>query len=177
VDKGIIWIDIETTGLDPSVDGILEIAVVVTDPELRVEGVYQSVIKPEEDALINMSLKVANMHTVNGLLDELHKGISPKDSAEQIVLMFQTMNIRPMAFPMGGNSIHFDRSFLDAHMLPVSTYCSKRNLDVSALAEMGKLWYPDAMKDEPVKKKHHRALEDIQESIEQLKFLKKRLIK
>ena len=177
MDKGIIWIDLETTGLDPLVDNILEIAVVVTDPELRVEGVYQSIIKPDENSLIDMSLKVAEMHTRNGLLDELHKGISAKDSSEQIVLMFQTMNIRPMSFPMAGNSIHFDRSFLQVHMLPVNTYCSRRNIDVSSLAEMGKLWYPDAMKDEPVKKKHHRALEDIQESIEQMRFLKERLIK
>lgn len=167
----LVWIDCEMTGLDLAHDGLIEVAALVTDGQLNVlgEGV-DVVIKPEPQWLEHMNDFVRGMHTHSGLLDELDSGATMADAQQQVMDYITSHVKEPRKAPLAGNTIGTDRSFLAKDMPELEAYVHYRNVDVSSIKELARRWYPTAFKHTPAKQGNHRALADIQESIEELTF-------
>ncbi len=166
----LVWIDLETTGLHPDRDVILEIATIVTDKDLCViaTGPCLAVHQPSEvlDAMDPWGKK---QHEQSGLLEEVRKSTLSTSDAEAQTLGFLHEHCAPQANPLCGNSICFDRRFLIQHMPKVDAYLNYRHVDVSSIKELVARWYPllsRSMSNEKVSA--HRALQDIQESIIEL---------
>jgi oligoribonuclease len=171
VNDRLVWIDCEMTGLSLTEDALIEVAVLVTDFELQVLGDgLDVVIKPPAAALEQMDDFVRDMHTSSGLLAELDAGVSIAE-AEQMVLdhikQFCPEGTRP---PLAGNTIGTDRSFLARDMPTLESFLHYRVVDVSSIKELARRWHPKAYYNAPEKKGNHRALADIQESIEELRY-------
>jgi len=167
----LVWIDCEMTGLDLSVDELVEIAVVVTDFELNaLDPGLQIVIRPTPPALEHMGEFVTKMHTTSGLIEELPHGVS-LDEAENETLAYIKRFV-PLAgkAPLAGNTIGTDRMFLAKYMPRVDTWLHYRNVDVSSIKELARRWYPRAYFHAPAKDGGHRALADIRESIRELAY-------
>ncbi|WP_328701848.1 oligoribonuclease [Aestuariimicrobium ganziense] len=167
----MVWIDCEMTGLDLVTDGLVEVAALVTDGELNVVGEGVDVlIKPTDQALEAMSDFVRDMHTTSGLLDALAAGVSLRE-AEERVLDYVREHV-PVArkAPLAGNTIGTDRMFLARDMPELESWVHYRNVDVSSIKELARRWYPKAYYQSPAKTGNHRALADIQESIEELRY-------
>ncbi len=167
----LVWIDCEMTGLDTVADALVEVAVLVTDFELNVlgEGI-DVVIKPPADALEQMVDVVRDMHTSSGLLDELDAGVDLA-TAERAVLDYVRSYVpEAKTAPLAGNSVGTDRLFLTRDMPMLEGYLHYRVIDVSSIKELARRWFPRAYFASPVKAGHHRALVDIQESIEELRY-------
>ena len=166
----LVWIDCEMTGLDLEVDELVEIAVVVTDFELRaLDPGFQIVIKPDASALEHMSPFVTNMHEVSGLLEEIPRGVSVAE-AEFEVLEYIQQFVSEGKAPLAGNTIGTDRMFLAKYMPRVDRWLHYRNVDVSSIKELARRWYPRAYFNAPAKDGGHRALADIRESIRELAY-------
>jgi oligoribonuclease len=167
----LVWIDCEMTGLDLSVDELVEIAVVVTDFELRVlDPGFQIVIRPDDSALAHMSEFVTEMHRRSGLLDEIPSGVSLADAEFQALEYIQRFVPVEGKAPLAGNTIGTDRMFLAKYMPRVDRWLHYRNVDVSSVKELSRRWYPRAYIHAPVKNGGHRALADIHESIRELAY-------
>ncbi|WP_072042100.1 oligoribonuclease [Nigerium massiliense] len=167
----LVWIDCEMTGLDLASDALIEVAALVTDGELNVLGEgLDVIIKPSDEALATMGDFVRTMHTKSGLLDELPEGLSMAE-AEDAVLAYITEYV-PTArqCPLAGNSIGTDRAFLARDMPRLEGHVHYRNVDVSTLKELARRWQPRVYFNAPAKHGNHRALADIQESIEELRY-------
>lgn len=167
----LVWIDCEMTGLDISVDELIEVAVVITDFDLNVldEGITV-VIKPDPAALANMSDFVRNMHSESGLLAELESGMSLSDAEFAVnEYILKHVPVQQQA-PLAGNTIGTDRMFLAKYMPRIDHWLHYRNVDVSSVKELSRRWYPRAYIHAPVKGGGHRALADIQESIRELAY-------
>ncbi len=162
------------TGLNPEVDCLVEIAVVVTDTELNIldEGI-DLIIKPTAEGLANMNDFVRNMHTESGLINEFDGGL-PLAEAEQIVLEYIKRFVpEAKTSPLGGNTIGTDRMFLARYMPLVDGHLHYRNIDVSSIKELSRRWFPRVYFNLPKKAGGHRALADIKESIQELKYYRK----
>jgi len=171
VNERLVWIDCEMTGLDLSADALIEIAALVTDSELNIldEGV-DVVIKPPEESITQMSKVVRDMHTNSGLLDVLPSGVTLAE-AEDTVLRYIRKHVRDAKkAPLCGNSIATDRSFLARDMPALDGHLHYRMVDVSSIKELSRRWYPRAYFASPEKKGGHRALADITESIQELRY-------
>jgi oligoribonuclease len=167
----LVWIDCEMTGLDLEQDALIEIACLVTDGELNIldEGV-DVIIKPPPEAVDEMSQVVRDMHTTSGLLNELGKGVTI-DEAQDIVMAYIQMHIsEPRRVPLSGNSIATDRSFIARDMPQLDAYLHYRMVDVSSVKELARRWYPRAYFASPAKRGGHRALADITESVQELRY-------
>lgn len=173
----IVWVDCEMTGLDVSIDEICEIAVVVTDGELKVQDPgLQIVIKPSDAALSNMGDFVTQMHTDSGLIDEIPDGRTMLE-AEQLVLDYiQRWIPTEKTAPLAGNSIGTDRMFLNRQMPKLDGFLHYRNIDVSSIKELTRRWYPRVYFQLPKKSGNHRALADILESIDELKYYRQTVL-
>lgn len=172
----IVWIDCEMTGLDLRADALIEVAVLVTDSELNVlgEGV-DVVIRPPQAAVDQMRNIVRTMHTASGLLDELDTGTTTAE-AEAAVLEYTRQWVpEPRKAPLAGNSVATDRSFLARDMPELEAHLHYRIIDVSSIKELARRWYPRVYFASPEKHGGHRALADIQESIEELKYYRETL--
>ena len=167
----LVWIDCEMTGLDLAVDALVEVAALVTDSELQVLGDgVEVVIKPPDEAVAQMPDIVREMHTVSGLLDELDRGVSMAE-AEQSVLDYIREHVPDVRkAPLAGNSVGTDRGFLARDMPALEAHLHYRIVDVSSIKELAKRWYPRIYYNSPKKSGGHRALADIRESIEELKY-------
>jgi oligoribonuclease len=167
----IVWVDCEMTGLDSEKDEICEIAVIVTDGELKpVDEGIQIVVKPSDSAMANMGDFVRQMHTDSGLLSEIPNGNSAS-AAELLVLDYLKKYItEPKTAPLAGNSIGTDRMFLIKYMPNLDAFLHYRNIDVSSLKELVRRWYPRVYFNLPKKNGAHRALADIRESIQELRY-------
>ncbi|MEN9854834.1 MAG: oligoribonuclease [Actinomycetota bacterium] len=167
----IVWVDCEMTGLDIEKDEICEIAVIVTDGELKpVDEGIQIVVKPSDSAMANMGDFVRQMHTDSGLLSEIPNGNSAS-AAELLVLDYLKKYItEPKTAPLAGNSIGTDRMFLIKYMPNLDAFLHYRNIDVSSLKELVRRWYPRVYFNLPKKNGAHRALADIRESIQELRY-------
>jgi oligoribonuclease len=170
----LVWIDCEMTGLDLSADALVEVAVLVTDADLQVlgEGV-DLVIRPPETALTQMSEVVRSMHTSSGLLEALAKGISLDEAREQILSYVTTYVPEAGKAPLAGNTVHMDRLFLARDLPEVEAHLHYRNVDVSSIKELARRWFPRVYFAAPVKTGNHRALGDIQDSIEELRYYRR----
>ena len=167
----LVWIDCEMTGLDLGAAALIEVAALVTDFELNVLGDGVDVIvQPPQEALAQRDDFVRNMHTSSGLLEALDAGLSLPE-AEQRVLDYIKEHCpdgsRP---PLAGNTVATDRSFLARDMAGLESFLHYRIVDVSSIKELARRWYPRAYFNAPAKSGNHRALADIQESIEELRY-------
>src|SRR4051812_13433149 len=167
----LVWIDCEMTGLDLGADALIEVAALVTDFELNVLGDgIDVIIKPPPEALDQMDPFVRDMHTSSGLLAELADG-APLDEAEQQVLAYVKEPCPDGSRPrLAGNTVATDRSFLARDMTELESFLHSRIVDVSSIKELARRWYPRAYYAAPAKSGNHRALADIQESIEELRY-------
>ncbi len=167
----LVWIDCEMTGLDLVNDALIEVAVLVTDGELNVLGEGVDVlIKPTDEQLAFMGDFVREMHTKSGLLDELASGTT-MEAATKLALDYIREYV-PIArkAPLAGNTIGTDRSFLARDMPELEQWVHYRNVDVSSIKELARRWFPKIQYQAPAKGGNHRALADIQESIEELRY-------
>ena len=175
-DQNLIWIDLEMTGLFPETDRIIEIAVVVTDPQLtvRIEGPVFAV--HQSDATLDgMDAWNKGTHGKSGLIDRVKASTVDEAAAEQQVIDFLQRYVPKGKSPMCGNSICQDRRFLARTMPKLEAFFHYRNVDVSTLKELAKRWKPSAL--EGFKKAQaHTALADIHESIEELAYYREHLL-
>lgn len=173
----IVWVDCEMTGLDVQIDEICEIGVVVTDGELNViDPGLQLVIKPSDGALANMGEFVTTMHTESGLINEIPNGISMQEAESKVLEYIKQWVAEERTAPLAGNSIGTDRMFLNRQMPQLDKYLHYRNIDVSSLKELARRWYPRVYFQLPKKTGNHRALADILESIQELKYYRKAIL-
>jgi oligoribonuclease len=167
----IVWADCEMTGLDIEKDEICEIAVIVTDEQLKpVDEGIQIVIRPSDAAMANMGEFVRQMHTDSGLLSELEAGVSLQSAQEQVLSYLGKYISEPKTAPLAGNSIGTDRMFIIRQMPKLDAFLHYRNIDVSSLKELVRRWYPRVYFQLPKKNGSHRALADIRESIQELAY-------
>ncbi|MEV5001097.1 oligoribonuclease [Nocardioides sp. LML1-1-1.1] len=171
MNERLVWIDCEMTGLDLENDALIEIAALVTDFDLNVlgEGV-DLIVKPPAEALDQMIEFVRNMHETSGLLAELDGGVSLREAEEQ-VMAYLREHCAPDSRPaLAGNSVATDRGFVARDMSELDAFLHYRIVDVSSIKELSKRWFPRAYFNAPTKRGNHRALADIQESIEELRY-------
>ena len=167
----LVWIDCEMTGLDVAVDELVEIAVVVTDFELKpLDAGFHVVIKPDDSAMANMSEFVTEMHRSSGLLEEIPSGVSLAEAEFLALEYIQRFVPAEGKAPLAGNTIGTDRMFLTTYMPRVDRWLHYRNVDVSSIKELARRWYPRAYIHAPSKDGGHRALADILESIRELAY-------
>ncbi len=172
VNDMLVWIDCEMTGLDLERDALIEVAVLVTDGNLEVQGEgLDLLIKTSDDDLAAMGDFVRGMHTKSGLIDDLAKAEVTMAEAEQMILEYvKTYVPCQRKAPLAGNTIGTDRMFLARDMPELESWVHYRNVDVSSVKELAKRWFPKAYYQAPAKCGNHRALADIQESIEELRY-------
>jgi len=164
--------DLEMTGLDPATEVIVEIATLITDDELNViaEG-PDLVIHQPETMLVAMDPFVVQMHTSSGLLTAIRESTITLAQAGAQTLEFIKKHVpEPRTIPLCGNSIGTDRRFLSKYLPEIENYLHYRSVDVSTIKELVKRWYPGLEISRPAKAGAHRALDDVQESIRELKF-------
>ena len=171
--------DLEMTGLDPATEVIVEIATLITDDELNViaEG-PDLVISQPETVLTAMDPFVVEMHTSSGLLTAIRESTITLEQAGAQTLEFIKKHIpEPRTIPLCGNSIGTDRRFLAKYLPEIENYLHYRSVDVSTIKELVKRWYPGLEISRPTKTGAHRALDDVQESIRELKFYRENVFK
>ncbi|MGW2251559.1 oligoribonuclease [Kitasatospora sp. NPDC001660] len=167
----LVWIDCEMTGLDLDRDALVEVAALVTDSELNIlgEGV-DVIIRPPAEALANMPEVVRAMHTSSGLLDELEHGVTLAEAEERVLAYVRQHVPEAGKTPLCGNSVATDRGFLARDMPALERHLHYRIVDVSSIKELARRWYPKAYYNSPQKGGNHRALADIRESIDELRY-------
>jgi len=167
----LVWMDLEMTGLDPARNTIVEIATLVTDDDLNVvaEGPDLVVHQPA-DVLEVMEPVVRDMHTRSGLLAAIEAStLTLADAGAQTLAFIKEHVPEPRTVPLAGNSIGTDRRFLAAHLPEIEDWLHYRCIDVSTIKELARRWHPDAVAAAPEKRGGHRALDDIRESLEELR--------
>ena len=171
----LVWIDCEMTGLDLGKDKLIEVAALVTDPDLNVlgEGV-DLVIHADDAALDAMPPVVRDMHAKSGLTEEVRRSTITMAEAEEIVLAYVKEFVpNPRSAPLCGNSIATDRGFLARDMPALDAFLHYRMIDVSSIKELTRRWYPRVYFGQPAKGLAHRALADIRESIRELEYYRR----
>jgi len=159
------------TGLDPTIDELVEVAVVVTDSELgELDEGFSVVIKPSDAAFDNMNDFVVGLHRASGLLEEIPDGIDLETAQEQVLAYIAKHVPVPRKAPLSGSSVYVDRGFLAKYMPDVDTYLHYRVVDVSSFKELIRRWYPRVYFAAPEKRGNHRALADIRESIAEMRY-------
>ena len=163
--------DLEMTGLDPGRHVVVEIATLVTDDDLEIvaEG-PDLVVHAGPEALAEMDDVVRSMHTRSGLLAAIEASTVTLEEAGAATLDFLKAHVAERAVPLAGNSIGTDRRFLAAHLPEVEAWLHYRSVDVSTVKELARRWYPEALRGAPAKRGSHRALDDIKESVAELRY-------
>ncbi|MDW3115432.1 oligoribonuclease [Vibrio sp. 1727] len=176
-DQNLIWVDLEMTGLDPETHKIIEIASIVTDSELNIlaEGPVLAIHQPEEE-LAKMDDWCTNTHTASGLVERVRNSqISEQDAVAQTIEFLEKW-VPKGASPICGNSIGQDRRFLYKHMPELEEFFHYRYVDVSTLKELARRWKPEVLNGF-TKQGTHLALDDIRESIAELKYYRGTIFK
>jgi len=162
------------TGLDISIDELVEVAVVITDYDLvPVDPGFSIVIKPDQSAFDNMGEFVLNMHKSSGLLDEIPDGVALADAEYAVNEYILRFVPTPQTAPLAGNTIGTDRTFLAKYMPRVDSHLHYRSIDVSSIKELSRRWFPRVYFNAPAKDGGHRALADIRESIRELEYYRR----
>ena len=176
-DQNLVWLDCEMTGLDPEVERIIEIAVIVTGPrlEIRTEGPVL-VIHQSMDQLDRMDAWNKGTHGKTGLIDKVKASTLTESDAESVLLDFLSRYVKKKGSPMCGNSIGQDRRFLAKYMPKLEAFFHYRNLDVSTLKELSKRWRPEVYNSFK-KQQRHTALADVHESIDELEHYRQHFIR
>lgn len=169
-DAPMVWIDCEMTGLDLTTDALIEVACIVTDADLNPLGDGVSVvIKPPAEAMDVMSDFVRDMHVKSGLLPELDGGMTMAQ-AQRVVIDYVTEHVKGARAPLAGNTVGMDKAFLDRDMPDLMELLHYRVVDVSSIKELVRRWYPRVFFNSPEKTGGHRALGDIEDSIQELRY-------
>ncbi|MDG9675283.1 oligoribonuclease [Micromonospora sp. DH14] len=171
----LVWIDCEMTGLDLGRDKLIEVAALVTDPDLNVLGDgVDVVIHADEAALEGMPEIVQTMHAKSGLTEEVRRSAVTLAEAEDLVLEYVRGFVKdPRTAPLCGNSIATDRGFIARDMPHLDAHLHYRMIDVSSIKELCRRWYPRVYFGQPQKGLAHRALADIRESIRELEYYRR----
>jgi oligoribonuclease len=175
----LVWMDLEMTGLDPTTDVIVEIATLITDDELEIvaEGPDLVVATPA-DKLLTMDVVVRDMHTRSGLLTAIESStVSLEDAGKQTLDFIRQHVPEPRTVPLCGNSIGTDRRFLAAYLPDIEDYLHYRSIDVSTIKELSRRWYPETLPGAPNKAGGHRALDDVRESVAELRYWRETIFK
>jgi oligoribonuclease len=167
-----VWVDCEMTGLDLRRDALIEVAVLVTDAELTaLDPGLDVIIHVHDDVLETMVPFVRDMHASSGLTEEVRKSTLSLGDAEKLVLDYVTSYVpEPKTAPLCGNSIATDRGFLARDMPALDEHLHYRMIDVSSLKELARRWYPRVYWAQPAKGLAHRALADVNESVQELRY-------
>jgi oligoribonuclease len=175
-EHNLVWLDCEMTGLDPEVDRVLEIAVIVTGPQLtpRVEGPVL-VIHQSDAQLDKMDAWNKGTHGKSGLIDKVRASSTTEAEAEQLIIDFLSAYVPKGSSPMCGNTIGQDRRFLVKYLPKLEAFFHYRNVDVSTLKELAKRWKPEVC-DSFKKAQKHTALADVHESIDELEHYRRHLL-
>jgi oligoribonuclease len=169
----LVWMDLEMTGLVPSIDSILEIATLITDIDLNIVGMGpELVISHSDETLYRMGEWCQAHHGQSGLIDKVKQSKLTMQEAEELTLRYIQKFVHKGEAPLCGNSIHQDRNFLIKYMPKLNNYMHYRNVDVSTIKELAYRWYPNLPKFK--KQGKHTALEDIKESIGELIYYRSR---
>jgi oligoribonuclease len=171
----LVWIDCEMTGLDLGRDALIEVAALVTDPDLNILGDGVDVVIHADDVLLDgMFDVVREMHEKSGLTEQVRASTIGVDEAEDRILSYVTTHVpEPRSAPLCGNSIATDRAFLARDMPRLDAHLHYRMIDVSSIKELCRRWYPRTYYGQPPKGLAHRALADIKESIRELEFYRR----
>jgi oligoribonuclease len=175
----LVWLDLEMTGLEPERHVIVEIATLVTDDDLGIvaEGPDLVVHQPPE-VLALMDDFVRQMHTKSGLLPEIEASTISLEDAGAATLEFVKQHVPDArTVPLCGNSIGTDRRFLAAYLPQIEEYLHYRSVDVSTVKELARRWAPQVLEAAPRKETAHRALDDIRESVAELRYYREHLFK
>lgn len=176
-ENNLIWVDLEMTGLEPNTDKVLEIASIVTDSDLNIlaQGPEIAIYQPD-DVLDNMSQWCIDQHGKSGLTERCRNSQISELQACEMTIEFLKEYVPAGKSPMCGNSICQDRRFMHEHMLTLEEFFHYRNLDVSTVKELARRWQPELLSGFK-KKGSHLALDDIRESIAELKYYREHFFK
>jgi oligoribonuclease len=173
-DAYLIWMDLEMTGLDPDAERIIEIATIITDGRLNIIAEGPELVIHQSDELLGaMDDWNRTHHGGSGLTERVKRSKVTEEMAEEETLSFIGRYCEPRNIPLAGNSIHQDRRFLTRYMPRLHDYAHYRNVDVSTIKELAKRWRPSVVQKAPRKQGAHRALEDIKESINELRYYRR----
>ena len=171
ISENLVWIDCEMTGLNPDLDCLVEVAVVITNSELEIlDPGFEIVIKPRPESWAQMNDFVRNMHTESGLINDVENGLDLAEAESQILDYVKKFVPNAKEAPLAGNTIGTDRMFLNKYMPELDQHLHYRNIDVSSIKELTRRWYPRVYFQLPKKQGGHRALADILESIQELRY-------
>ncbi|XP_067008983.2 oligoribonuclease, mitochondrial isoform X2 [Anabrus simplex] len=177
-EENLVWIDMEMTGLDPVNDQILEVACLITDSNLKVIAEHPSlVIHQPDEVLKSMNDWCIENHTKTGLVAASERSNISLEDAERQILEFIKKYTPAGKCPLAGNSVYMDRLFLRQHMPLVENHLHYRIVDVSTIKELCRRWHADSYAKAPRKKFNHRALMDIKESIQELRYYRSAIFK
>jgi oligoribonuclease len=174
----LVWMDMEMTGLDPDTCRIIELATLLTNSALEVvaEG-PELVIHQPEPVLGAMDAWNVSHHTASGLLERVRASTTTEAEAEAATMDFLRAHVPARSAPLAGNSVHQDRRFLRRYMPAIEAHLHYRIVDVSTVKELTKRWYPRDYGAAPSKQSSHRALDDIRESIAELRYYRDTIFK
>ena len=171
MNERLVWIDCEMTGLDLRADALIEVAALVTDFDLNVLGDgIDIIVKTPAEALEPRNDIVRAMHETSGLIEELDSGVTMAEAEEQVLAYIKAHCPDGSRPPLAGNTVATDRAFLARDMADLEAFLHYRIVDVSSIKELSRRWFPRAYFQSPAKLGNHRALADIQESIEELRY-------
>jgi len=178
-DAPLVWLDLEMTGLDIARHVIVEVAVLVTDASLEaLDDGLDVVVHQPRAALAEMDDFVRAMHTKSGLLPAIEASpVSLPEAGGQALAYVRRHVPEAGTAPLCGNSIGVDRRFLDRQLPELDQYLHYRNIDVSSLKELCRRWYPAVYKQRPAKRETHRALDDVRESIAELRYYRDTMLR
>ena len=175
--NNLIWIDMEMSGLNPDIDRVLEVAVVVTDSQLNTVAEAPVLVVHQPDALLDaMDTWNSATHAKSGLVERVRASTVTAAAAEKQMIAFLGLHVSSGSSPMCGSSVHQDRRFLARHMPALESYFHYRNLDVSTLKELARRWRPQLVAGF-TKHGRHEALADIYESIAELRYYREHFLK
>ena len=176
-ENNLCWLDMEMTGLNPDADRIIEVAMIITDADLNVVAQSEVYVVHQSDEVLNgMDAWNTATHGRTGLTQRVRDSRLTEAEVEEKLLDFISAWIPERTSPMCGNTIHQDRRFMVRYMPKLEAYFHYRNLDVSTLKELARRWHPAVAKG-VVKRGSHQALDDILESIEEMRYYREHFLK
>lgn len=175
----IVWMDLEMTGLDPERERIIEVATIITDADLKVIAEGPELVVHQPDAVLDaMDDWNTRHHGDSGLTERVRTSSITEAEAEQATLEFlKAEGVLERTAPLAGNSIHQDRRFIAKYMRELDAWLHYRMIDVSTIKELASRWFPSSLDRLPRKKNSHRAMDDIRESIDELRYYRRNVFR